>query len=159
MAEIQFTGNVAADAELRHTRSGEPVLSVRVCDSKSRKTETGWETLAETWYNVALYGPAAQALQHEVRKGARVKVAGEFYTREYQGKNGPGVSNDVTATGIKVLPSHNQQGGFGGATPDRNSGWGAPAGDQGSAFGGPNGPTKGADADPWTGSSNGGWGA
>lgn len=143
MAEIQFTGNVAADAELRHTKSGEPVLSVRVCDSKSRKTETGWETLAETWYNVALYGPAAQALQHEVRKGARVKVAGEFYAREYQGKNGPGVSNDVRAVGVQVLPARNQQGG------------GAPA-PQSGAWGGQSAQSAPSGGDTW-GGQGGGW--
>ena len=123
MADITFTGNVGADAELHRTRDGEPVLNFRACDSKSRKTETGWETLAETWYQVSLFGPAAEALAHEVKKGARVKVAGEFYTRPYEGKNGPGVSNDVTATGIKVLPSRGgtQQGG---GTPQQSGGWG-----------------------------------
>ena len=122
MADITFTGNVGTDPELRHTRQGTPVLSFRACDSKSRQDGNGgWETLAETWYQVALYGPAAEAQQHEITKGARVKVAGEFYTRPYEGKNGPGVSNDVTATGIKVLPSRGgpQQGG---GTQD---GWGA----------------------------------
>lgn len=124
MAEITFTGNVGNAPELRHTRQGTPILSVRVCDSKSRSDGNGgWETLAETWYQVALYGPAAEAQQHEITKGARVKVAGEFYTRPYEGKNGPGVSNDVTATGIKVLPSRGgtQQGG---GTPQQSGGWG-----------------------------------
>ena len=47
MAEIQFAGNVAADAELRHTRQGTQVLSVRVCDSKSKPDGNGgWETIA-----------------------------------------------------------------------------------------------------------------
>lgn len=161
MADIKFTGHTAADAELRHTRKGDPVLNVRVCDSKSRKTDQGtWETLAETWYNVALYGSAAEALVHDIRKGARVEVAGEFYTRPYEGRNGSGVSNDVTATGIRVLPSRGAgQGGvgFGGATPDPRAGTGWGQGSQGAAFDGPNGPTKGADADPWSGGGGGGW--
>ena len=129
MAEITFTGNVGADAELRRTRDGEPVLNFRACDSKSRKTETGWETLAETWYQVSLFGPAAEAQQHEITKGARVKVAGEFYTRPYEGRNGAGVSNDVRAVGVQVIPLRNQQGGqtpggFGGGTPQQSGGWG-----------------------------------
>ena len=143
MAEIQFTGHVGADAEIRYTRDGMPVLNVRVCDSKSRKDAQGnWETLAETWFNVSLFGPEAEALAPTIRKGARVKVAGEFYTREYEGRNGPGVSQDVNATGIKVLPSRKTDGqGQGGgwdskpAAPsgdawtggDNTGGWGAPA--------------------------------
>ena len=131
MAEITFTGNVGNAPELRHTRQGTPVLSFRACDSKSRQDGNGgWETLAETWYNVALYGPAAEAQQHEITKGARVKVAGEFYTRPYEGKNGAGVSNDVRAVGVQVIPTRGGQqggqtpGGFGGGTPQQSGGWG-----------------------------------
>ena len=151
MAEIQFTGNVAADAEIRYTRDGAPVLNFRACDSKSRKRDDGsWETLAETWFNVSLFGPAAEALQHEVQKGTRVKVAGEFYTREYEGKNGPGISNDVRAVGVQVLPSRRNDGqGQGGgwdnqksAAPsgdawtggDNTGGWDSPAQPQGVPF-------------------------
>ena len=128
MAEIQFTGNVAANAELRYTPNGSPVLNFRACDSKSRKRDDGsWETLAETWFNVSLFGPAAEALQHEVQKGTRVKVAGEFYTREYEGKNGPGISNDVRAVGVQVLPSRKNDGqGQGGGWDSKPS---APSGD------------------------------
>ena len=129
MAEIQFTGNVAANAELRYTPNGSPVLNFRACDSKSRKRDDGsWETLAETWFNVSLFGPAAEALQHEVQKGTRVKVAGEFYTREYEGKNGPGISNDVRAVGVQVLPSRKNDGqGQGGGWDSQKSA--APSGD------------------------------
>ena len=141
MAEIQFTGNVGGDAELRFTANGVPVLGVRVCDSKSKPDGNGgWETIAETWFNVSLFGPAAEALQHEVQKGTRVKVAGEFYTREYEGKNGPGISNDVRAVGVQVLPSRKNDGqGQGGGWDSQKSA--APSGDA------------------WTGGDNtGGWG-
>lgn len=140
MAEIQFTGHVGADAEIRYTRDGMPVLGVRVCDSKSRKDAQGnWETIAETWYQVSLFGAAAHALAPEIVKGTRVKVAGEFYTREYEGKNGPGISNDVRAVGVQVLPSRKNDGqGQGGGWDSKPS---APSGDA------------------WTGSGNtGGWG-
>lgn len=128
MAEIQFTGHAGADAELRFTANGVPVLGVRVCDSKSKPDGNGgWETIAETWFNVSLFGPAAEALQHEVKKGTRVKVAGEFYTREYEGKNGPGISNDVRAVGVQVLPSRKNDGqGQGGGWDSKPS---APSGD------------------------------
>ena len=41
MAEIQFTGHAGADAELRFTANGVPVLGVRVCDSKSKPDGNG----------------------------------------------------------------------------------------------------------------------
>ena len=140
MAEIQFTGGVGADAELRFTANGVPVLGVRVCDSKSKPDGNGgWETIAETWFNVSLFGPEAEALAPTIRKGARVKVAGEFYARPYEGRNGPGVSQDVNATGIKVLPSRKNDG------QSQGGGWDSkPAAPSG---------------DAWTGGDNtGGWG-
>ena len=140
MAEIQFTGHVGADAELRFTANGVPVLGVRVCDSKSKPDGNGgWETLAETWFNVSLFGPEAEALAPTIRKGARVKVAGEFYARPYEGRNGPGVSQDVTATGIKVLPSRKND------NQGQSGGWDSK----------PSAPS----GDAWTGGDNtGGWG-
>lgn len=140
MADITFTGNVGADAELRYTPNGAPVLNFRVCDSKSRKRDDGtWETISETWFNVSLFGAAAEAQQHEVKKGARVRVAGDFYTREYEGRNGPGVSNDVLAVGVKVLPSRKTDNqGQGGGWDNQKSA--APSGDA------------------WTGGDNTGWG-
>ena len=141
MADITFTGHVGADAELRFTANGVPVLGVRVCDSKSKPDGNGgWETIAETWFNVSLFGPEAEALAPTIRKGARVKVAGEFYARPYEGKNGPGVSQDVNATGIKVLPSRKNDGQVQGGGWD-NQKSAAPSGDA------------------WTGGDNtGGWG-
>ncbi|MCV7565101.1 single-stranded DNA-binding protein [Micrococcus luteus] len=140
MAEIQFTGGVGADAELRFTANGAPVLNFRACDSKSRKRDDGtWETLAETWYAVSLFGPAAEAQQHEVKKGTRVKVAGEFYTREYEGKNGPGISNDVRAVGVQVLPSRKNDG-------------------QGQGGGWDNQKPPAPSGDAWTGGNTTGWG-
>ena len=129
MAEIQFTGHAGADAELRFTPNGVPVLGVRVCDSKSKPDGNGgWETIAETWFNVSLFGPEAEALAPTIRKGARVKVAGEFYARPYEGRNGPGVSQDVNATGIKVLPSRKTDGqGQGGGWDNQKPA--APSGD------------------------------
>lgn len=143
MADIIFTGNVGADAELRHTRDGKPVLNVRVCDSKSRKLQNGeWETLAEQWFNVSLFGPTGEALSG-LRKGDRVKVAGEFYTREYEGRNGPGLTLDVRAVGIQMFPRRAGSGGgysAGGQAPQQS--WDSP---------------QASDGDPWAGQAGGGW--
>ena len=123
MAEITFTANVGADPELRHTKAGLPVLNFRCCDSKSRKLDNGeWETVKEQWFNVALFGLAGEALFDQITKGSRVKVAGEFYMREYETQNGRGTSLDVEAIGVKVFPKR----GNGPSTPPpaNNAGWG-----------------------------------
>ena len=141
MAEIIFTANAGADAELRYTKSGEPVLSFRACESKSRRLQDGtWEKLREQWFDVSLFGPAAEPLAPTIRTGARVKVAGEFWRRDYQGQRGDGTALDVRATGVQVLPSRDN----------------APRQDSSAGGWGNNAPTTGGDA--WSGSGSTGWG-
>lgn len=143
MAEIIATGNLAADAELRTTQAGRSVLNFRIADSKSRKNDQGgWDTLAENWFNVAIWGELAEFYAKQLTKGTRVKITGEFYQREYDKKDGTGkgVSLDVTAWGVNIIPKrdNNNGGGFQQAPqqsappqnqPQQGQGWNAPAAD------------------------------
>lgn len=128
MAQISFIGNVGRDAELRVTQNGQSMLTFSVAESKSRRLDDGsWEKLRDQWFDVTMFGPAAEALQSQVLKGARVEVAGEFWRRDYESQNGAGVSLDVKAVGVNVLKqSQNQQ----------HSGWNAPASPSGWGGGG-----------------------
>ncbi|MDQ0102325.1 single-strand DNA-binding protein [Paenarthrobacter nicotinovorans] len=140
MADITFTGNLGADSKMTFTRSGSPVLNFRVCDTKSKKDGNGgWEKVAEQWFNVELWGSIAEFLADQLLSGVRVKVYGQFYLREYDGKNGRGYSLDVKASAVEVLtssrdrqklagqnqqdPGYDQGGGFGTQPP--NGTWGA----------------------------------
>ena len=84
MAKIEATGNIGADAEVRFTKSGAPVLSFRMADSKSRKRpdDGEWEKVAEQWLSVSLWDDA-EHYAPLLTKGTRVTVWGEFYAREY----------------------------------------------------------------------------
>lgn len=139
MAQIQFTGNVGKDAELRHTQNGNAMLTFSVAESKSRRLQDGnWEELNNQWFNVTLFGPAAKALQQHVLKGARVQVAGEFWRRDYESQNGNGVSLDVKAVGVDVIKQaqNQQQGQPSGSSGQFNQQAPPPAGNQqASAFG------------------------
>lgn len=139
MAEIKFTGNLGRDAELKYTKSGSPVMSFSVADSKSRKTDSGdWETLAEQWLNCTIWGSLGEFYDGKLTKGTRVTIYGEFYSRKYENKDGtPGVSLDVNVKGVDIMPSRN---GGGNQSQSRQS---APQ------------------EDPWAtpaASNNGGWG-
>ena len=105
MAEIIATGNLADDAQLRFTSNGRPALNFRIGDSKSRKDQNGnWETLAQNWFNVTVWGEEAEFYAEKLKKGTRVQVAGEFYQREYdRNDGGKGISLDVTAWGVRIL--------------------------------------------------------
>lgn len=134
MADIIFTGNLGADAELKYTKGGSPVLSFRAADSKSKKDDGGnWEKVAEQWFNVEIWGSTAEFLAEHLRSGVRVKVYGQFYKRDYEGKNGTGVSLDVKASAIEILTSYKDRQKLGGSEPAASSGgWGNPPASSGS---------------------------
>lgn len=154
MAEIIATGNLAADAELRTTQAGRSVLNFRIGDSKSKKNGDQWETIAQNWFNVAIWGELAEFYAKQLTKGTRVKITGEFYQREYDKKDGTGkgVSLDVTAWGVHVIPKrdNNNRGGFQ-QSPQQS----APSQSQGQSW---QSPVPGHD--PWSSNANanGGWG-
>jgi single-strand DNA-binding protein len=146
MAEISFTGNVGKEPALEFTKSGQPRLTFSVADSKSKSDGNGgWEKLAEQWLRVTVWGPYAEHLAEQITKGSRVKVYGEFYAREYEGKDGgKGVSLDVTADGVKVYPPKNGQGQPAArAVAPANDPWAAPAGANAGGWG-----TAPAESDP-----------
>jgi single-strand DNA-binding protein len=109
MADIKFTGNLGRDGELKYTKSGSPVMSFSVADSKSRKLDNGeWETLAEQWMNCTIWGSLAEFYDGKLTKGSRVTVYGDFMSRKYEAKDGtPGVSLDVNVKGVDIMPSKN----------------------------------------------------
>ena len=112
MADITFIGNVGRDAEIKFPKNGgQAFATFSVCDSKSRKNGDEWETLAEQWFNVTLFGPTAEVMGATIRKGDRVKVAGEMYERKYEKQDGTsGTSLDMIALGVSVLPKRNNGG-------------------------------------------------
>lgn len=150
MADIKFTGNLGRDAELKYTKSGSPVMSFSVADSKSRKTDNGdWETLAEQWLECTIWGSLAEFYDGKLTKGTRVTVYGDFMSRKYEAKDGSkGTSLDVNVKGVDIMPSKNggnsQGGNRGGNRPAQDDPWATPAANPNNGGGWGNGP----DSDP-----------
>ena len=110
MADITFTGNLGADALLKFTPGGHPILEMRVADTKSKKLDNGeWEEIATQWLNVAVWGKLAEHLAEQgITKGTRVKVVGEFYAREFEHNGVQRQSLDVRAWGVDVFQKRGQ---------------------------------------------------
>lgn len=137
MAKIEATGNLGQDPEVRFSPSGRAVLSMSICDSKSRKDQSGnWETVAEQWIRVSLWGDQAEYWGNLLHKGDRVTVWGEFYAKEFDRRDGTrGTGLEVNAFAIQHHPKRDQSGGGGytqrPAPAASGGGWGTPATDPG----------------------------
>lgn len=140
MAKIEFTGNLGRDAELNWTPAGRAVLNFSVADSKSKRLESGeWETVAEQWLNCAIWGDLAEFYDGKIKKGTRVTVYGEFFSRKYENKEGvPGVSLDVNVKGVDIHPPKNGNGPQQGARTAKEDPWATPGASNSGSWG--NGP-------------------
>ncbi|MDD5113207.1 MAG: single-stranded DNA-binding protein [Methylobacter sp.] len=81
---FSFTGTVGADAEVRYSPSGQPVLNVRVANN------VGFGDKQQTlWIRVAVWGKRAEGqLANYLKKGQQVFVSGELSQSEYRANDG-----------------------------------------------------------------------
>lgn len=96
MQTIIIAGNVGKEPELRTTQSGQKVLNFSVAVNDPFRRDA-----PPTWYGVSVWGKRGEALSW-LSKGQSVTVAGQFSTREHNGKTYLEVSADsVTVHGGK----------------------------------------------------------
>lgn len=81
MNVITIAGRIGREPELRHTQSGDPVLSFSVADDQGKDKPA-------QWWRASLWGKRAQALQPHLHKGDHVTIVGPVSQREYTDKSG-----------------------------------------------------------------------
>lgn len=83
MNSISFDGRLAADAELRYTPSGDPVLSFRVA------SDIGYgERKSTNWFQCQVWGKRGEAIKDYLLKGQQVTIYGALTLREWTDKEG-----------------------------------------------------------------------
>lgn len=112
MNSITFDGRLAADAELRYTPSGEPILSFRVA------SDIGFgERKTTNWFSCQVWGKRGESLKEYLTKGQQVTVYGQLTLREWQNKDSvKQLSPDVRVNEIS-LQGGKREGGEQTSTP------------------------------------------
>ena len=102
-AQISFTGNATADAELRFGSSGTPIASFTVAVTPREKQQDGsYGDGPSAFYRVACFGPLAENVAESVQRGTRVVVAGTLKPREFEHNGEKRMSLDVDADSIAL---------------------------------------------------------
>lgn len=91
--EVFLSGNVVADAELRYTKTGKPVLTFRMATNKYVN-----EQQSTQYHNIVCWVDAEK--YSGLRKGDFVSVNGELRTRSYEKDGGKRYITEIVA---KVL--------------------------------------------------------
>lgn len=133
MNSVQILGNLGRDPIIRATKTGRSVASFSVAVSRNYTTPQGEQRELTDWINVVAWGPLAEAVGNQLKKGSRVFVEGRISSRSYDAQDGTKrYVTEVVANTIAVpigTPRSSsygpQQGGsFGGGFGGNNGGFG-----------------------------------
>ena len=86
---VLLMGRVTMDPDLRYTPSGAAVLGFRIAVDRvwRDKATDEWKREA-SFFQVNLWGQAAERLSKTMRKGSAVLVEGQLRSRSWEGKDG-----------------------------------------------------------------------
>ncbi len=82
---IVLVGRLTRDPELRALPSGVSVCGLRIACSSSRKDAQGDYREKPNFFDVSVYGGAAESVSRYMRKGSRVAIDGRLEWREWEG--------------------------------------------------------------------------
>ena len=85
MNNVQISGRITADPELKHTANSTPVTSFSVAVQRL-KTQAG-ESAAD-FFNVVAWRGTAELICKYWKKGKWIEVSGRLQTRTYEDRNG-----------------------------------------------------------------------
>lgn len=88
MNSVQILGNLGRDPVIRATKTGRSVASFSVAVSRTYTTPQGEQRELTDWINVVAWGPLAEAVGNQLKKGTRVFVEGRISSRSYDAQDG-----------------------------------------------------------------------
>ncbi len=88
--KVILIGNLGADPEVRYTKSGDPIVNLRVATSESWKDKNTGERREKTeWHRVVIFNEnLARVAEQYLKKGAKVYIEGQLQTRKWQDQSG-----------------------------------------------------------------------
>jgi single-strand DNA-binding protein len=118
--QVTIIGNLGADPELRFTPNGRAVASFTVAVVMRRKTGDKWEDANTTWYNVNVWGNAAENVAESLTRGSRVILTGTLMARPWEDREGnkrysweitaDAVGADMTYASVKITKTRRDHG-------------------------------------------------
>jgi single-strand DNA-binding protein len=101
---VSFSARVTMPPELRNTKTGTPLVNLRVVINDAVRDEDGSWTQKPNFVNVTVFGPNAENLSRSLTKGSRIAVDGRLSWREWTTDSGSkGQALDVVANNVHYL--------------------------------------------------------
>lgn len=86
--QIQLTGNLAFDPDVRYTPNGVPVVDLRVGTTRRYKVGEEWRDGETLWFDVACWKQLAENAGGSLKKGDKVTVSGRLVQKTWTREDG-----------------------------------------------------------------------
>src|SRR5690348_15292365 len=97
---VFLLGNLGSDPELRFTKSGQPMLKIRLATNERYKDQSGeWKDRTE-WHRITVWGKRGESLAKILSKGATVFIEGSLRTQSYEKDGERRYSTEVHAINV-----------------------------------------------------------
>lgn len=101
---VTILGNLAAKPELRQTKSGTAVTTIRVATNEVSTDADGARVEKTEWHSVVVFGKTAESCEKYLDKGRTVLVEGKLQTREWEDKDGnKRYSTEILASSVQFV--------------------------------------------------------
>ena len=112
---VTLIGRLTRDPELRHTRSGDAIASLRVAVNGRARDEGGQWVDKPNFFDVSVFGRQAETVANYMAKGRRIGIDGRLQWREWEAQDDTKrQSVDVVANDVFFLDSRGDGDGGGG---------------------------------------------
>lgn len=102
--KVMIMGNLAAKPELRHTKAGTAVTTIRVATNEVSTDSEGAKVEKTEWHTVVVFGKTAENCEKYLDKGKSVLVEGKLQTREWEDKEGnKRYSTEILAASVQFI--------------------------------------------------------
>jgi single-strand DNA-binding protein len=119
---VNLSGNLTRDPELRSTQSGTSVCSLRIASNDRFKSLSGeWED-RPNYFSITVWKGMGEWVANNLHKGDAVVVSGRLTWREWTAQDG-GKREAVEITADSVVPVPRDGDGGGGGSRDGGSGF------------------------------------
>lgn len=105
---VNINGTVVSPPEMRFTKAGKGVATLRVATNRYTKTDDGWEPAESCFIDCDSWGPQAELMADNLDKGDRVMITGTLRQDEWEAEDGSKRSkHKVTVQAWAVVPKQN----------------------------------------------------
>ncbi len=108
---VVLIGRLTRDPELRALPSGRSVCNMRIACNSSGRDADGDRTERPNFFDVAVFGGAADSVGAYMRKGSRVGVDGRLSWREWEVEEQKRQAVSVVADWVQFLDGPGERGG------------------------------------------------